>query len=107
MAHSRTAWRTWTRSGSERIGRLSCLTTAMPGPRRRAPRADHLHSLLDVERRAHAGQLAAELHERDRDRRTHAHHDRPRVEHPRHRGYVRQHPADEGADDVEGGDVDP
>ena len=58
------------------------------------------------ERRAHAGQRQAELDQRDRDGRPHADDDRLGVEHPRHRGDVAEHPADERVDHLERGDVD-
>src|SRR5207248_5468100 len=48
----------------------------------------------------------AELDQRDGDGRLHAHHHRLRVEDAAHAGDVRQHPADEGVDDVQRADVD-
>src|SRR5262245_60349515 len=105
-AHSRTTCRTATMSSDERIARVSSRRTAIPAPAVLERLADQRDPLLDVQRRAHAGQCQTELDERDRDRRTHADDGRLRVEDARHRGDVAEHPADEGIDDLERRDVD-
>src|SRR5262245_42738784 len=95
-AHSRTAWRTATTSSVARIGRRSVRTPAIAMPIDRG--AQELHAALDVQRGLYTRQGEPQLDQRDRDRRAHAHDDRRGVEHPGHRGNVRQHAADEGID---------
>jgi hypothetical protein len=67
---------------------------------------DHRETLVDIQSGADAGERQAQLHQRDRDRRAHAHDDGDRVEHPGHRRDIVQHAPDEGVDDFQGRYVD-
>ena len=65
------------------------------------PTLNQRHAALDVQRRLHARQRQAEFHQRDRDRRPHADHDRLGVEDARDRGDIVEHAADEAVDDLQ------
>src|SRR4051812_21517329 len=104
MAHSRAIWRTRTISSSLRSGTSSSLTTAIAALARLAGHVQEVHSELDVERGAHAGQGEAELDEGDGDRGPHSRHHGVGVEDASHGRDVGQHAADERVHEVEGGD---
>jgi len=84
------------------MGTVSCFWTSTVSH----PVRDQAHALLDIERRAHAGQRQSELDERDRDRRPHADDHRLCIQHARHRRDVRQHAPDERVDQRERRDVE-
>src|SRR5262245_59089190 len=98
-ARCRTAWRTMTTCSEVVSGSVSADTkTIVVTLRGVERRGQQFHAAFHVERRADARQRESELDQRDRDRGAHADHDRLRVEHPRHRRDIAQHPADEGID---------
>src|SRR5262245_53092960 len=68
--------------------------------------SEHVHAAFNVERRAHAAELEAELHARDGDRGPHPPRDGCRSEDARRGRQVVQHSADERIDELEGRDVD-
>src|SRR4029453_5576371 len=102
-----TAWRTATTSSGVWMARVSLSSTAIDlsllfGD---TP-AQQVHAALDIQRSAYAGHGQSQLDEGNRDGRAHADDDRLGIEHPRHRGNVAEHPADERVDDLERRDVD-
>src|SRR6185312_15352480 len=103
-AQLRTACRTLTMSSEVWTGSFSVRASAIQSLARRRGAVDprdlqHLHGAFDVQRGPHAAERHAQLDQGDGDGRSHAHHHRLGVEHPRHRGDVAEHAADEGVDD--------
>src|SRR3954469_970190 len=105
MARLLTTWRALTTSSPLRTGKVST-SRAIAGPAAIDRRAQQLEARVDVQRRANAGQLQPELHQRDGDGRAHADDDRLRIEDARHRGDVAEHPAHERVDHFQRRDVD-
>src|SRR6185503_7164519 len=85
IARSRTACRKRTTSSPLRMGSSSSsLSGVSIKPQSLESFLQQRHAPLDVERGAHALEVQAQLHERDRHGGAHAHDHRARVEHPRH-----------------------
>src|SRR5271170_4810780 len=101
IARARTACRTLTTSSELRTATVSSFSTTKRAPRLVDGLADQGEPLLNVERRAHAGKGKAKLDQGYGDGGPHSNYDRHCVEHPRHRGDIVEHAADERVDDLE------
>src|SRR5271165_1729820 len=101
IARARTAWRARTTSSEVRTAIVSFFSTTKHAPLVIDRPTDQGEAFVDVEGRAHASQRQPELNEGNGDCGPHADHDGDRIEHPRHRGNVAEHAADEGIDDLE------
>src|SRR6185437_16679919 len=66
---------------------------------------EELHARFNIQCSAHTRQRHAQLYQRDRHRRLHAHHYSFSVKHPCHGSNVRQHSPNERIDDLQGGDI--
>src|SRR5215207_9135425 len=105
-ASARAACRTATTSAELRISRVSWDSAGISVLRLVQRGSKQGHPALHVERGPHSGKGEAKLYQRNGDGRLHPDHYGCRIEHPGHRGNVREHAADERIDDLERGDVD-
>src|SRR5271155_322336 len=106
IARARTACRRRTTSSELRTAIVSSFSTTKRAPRVIDGLADHGQPLIDVERRAHAGERKPELNQGYGDGGSHTDDHGDRVEHPRHGGDIVEHAADERVDDLESRYVD-
>src|SRR5262249_16611038 len=117
MAFSRVICRTRTMSSCERMGRTARLTTgmlqtcevagaALSAPLRGPPLVKAPHASLDIERRSHTLEPQSQFNECNRDGRLHSNHYRLCIQHAGHGRDIADHPADEGVNHLQRGDVE-
>src|SRR5262249_8773297 len=105
-ASVRVSCRTLTTSSEERISGRSLFPVGILGLGLVETDRDQIHAALDIQRRLYARERKAKLHQRDCDRRPHAHHHGVGIEDARHRRDVVEHAANKTVDDLERRDVD-